>query len=79
MGFKVYLRWPNSRVSHKTSTPSREVAEAAFAELLAMGELQGQEVGASFTEDGQNIAYFDFKSKTLDRKEARLEDNRGNR
>jgi len=59
MTFRVYLRWPNQRVSDKTATESRAVADLAFRELEAKADLltsQGA-LGISYTENGKNIAY----------------------
>lgn len=62
MTFRVYLRWPGQRVSDKTTTDSRAVADLAFRELEARSVLlagQGA-LGISFTEDGKQIEYRRF-------------------
>lgn len=59
MTFRVYLRWPGQRVTDKTTTDSRAVAQLAFDELAAKAALlagQGA-LGISFTEDGKQINY----------------------
>lgn len=60
MTFRVYLRWAGQRVSDKTVTESRKVAELAYQELLARSDLVGKAVAAAFTEDGKQLAYHQF-------------------
>lgn len=62
MTFRVYLRWPGQRVSDKTTTESKAVAELAFRELESKAvQLAGQgALGISFTEDGKQIEYRRF-------------------
>ncbi len=68
MTYRVYLRWPPQRVTDKTTTESRAVAEFAFKELLARADLAGKDVAATFTEKSENaataenISYHDFRS-----------------
>ena len=61
MTFRVYLRWPGQRVTNKTTTESRTIAEAAYRELLERTDLVGQQVDAALTEDGKQIAYHRFE------------------
>ena len=64
MTYRVYLRWPDQRVSDKTVTEDRMLAEIAFNTLVARKDLIGKSVGAAFTSrvNGvpQQIAYHDF-------------------
>lgn len=62
MTFRVYLRWPAQRVSDKTTTDSRAVADLAFRELEAnAAKLASQgALGISYTEDGKQIDYRRF-------------------
>ena len=59
MTFRVYLRWPRQRVTDKTSTESRVVAEAAFADLVKQAEVFAAKgaLGISLTEDGRQLGY----------------------
>ncbi|MGA8054070.1 MAG: hypothetical protein WCA12_09465 [Burkholderiales bacterium] len=60
MTFRVYLRWPGQRVSDKTVTENRTVAELAYRELLARADLVGKSVAAALTKDGKQLAYHQF-------------------
>ena len=58
MTFRVYVRWPRQRVSDKTVTSSRAVADAAFKELVERPGLAKQgALGIAFSEDGRQIDY----------------------
>jgi hypothetical protein len=59
MTFRVYLRWPRQRVTDKTSTESRVVAEAAYSDLLKQAETFAAKgaLGISLTEDGRQLQY----------------------
>lgn len=60
MTYRIYLRWPNQRVSDKTTTESERVALIAWEELLARSDLNGQSVGAAYTQDGKQLRYHRF-------------------
>ena len=64
MTYRVYLRWSDQRVSDKTVTEDRAIAELAFKTLVTRTDLIGKPVGAAFTErvGGQptQIAYHAF-------------------
>lgn len=62
MTFRVYVRWPGQRVSDKTTTDSRAVAELAFRELESTAtQLASQgALGISFTDNGKQIDYRRF-------------------
>jgi hypothetical protein len=50
MTYRVYVRWPNQRVSLKTSTASKAVADAAWAELkLLEWKDDNKPVGLAYT------------------------------
>lgn len=49
MTYRVYLRWPDQKVSDKTVTEDRALAELAYKTLLARQDLIGKPVGAAFT------------------------------
>lgn len=62
MTHRVYVRWPDQRVTEKTTTESRRVAEAAVDELKerAQGLLAEGALGIAWTEDGKQVAYLPF-------------------
>jgi len=60
MTFRVYLRSPDQRVSDKTTTGSPDAARAAFADLVARVDLDGQRLLAVLNADGRPIAHHDF-------------------
>lgn len=64
MTYRVYLRWPDQRVSDKTVTEDRALADLAFKTLVARTDLIGKPVGVAFTENvgggPQQIAYHAF-------------------
>ena len=64
MTYRVYLRWADQRVSDKTVTEDRALAELAYKTLLARKDLIGKSVGAAFTQrvggQPQQIAYHAF-------------------
>lgn len=66
MTFRVYLRWPRQRVSDKTVTESRELAEFAYRQLRARSDLVGEPVAAVLTEDGRQLAYHAFDARPGD-------------
>jgi len=59
MTFRVYLRWPGQRVTDKTSTESRVVAEAAFADLVKQADAFAAKgaLGITLTENGRQLDY----------------------
>lgn len=60
MTYRIYLRWPDSRVSEKTVTGNPNVAEAAFRALLGRTDLVGQKVAAVLSLDNRQIEYCRF-------------------
>lgn len=70
MTYRVYLRWDDQRVSDKTVTEDRALAELAFKMLVARTDLIGKPVGVAFTENvGQGpkqVAYHNFGKPPAD-------------
>jgi hypothetical protein len=60
MTFRIYLRWPGQKVTDKTVTESKEVAEVAYNELVNREYGKQQPLGVAFTEDGKQIRYHNF-------------------
>ena len=59
MTFRIYVRWPSQRVTDRTTTESRGVADTAFSDLKARtSELEeAGAVGIAFTENGAQLDY----------------------
>jgi hypothetical protein len=64
--YKTDIRWEDGTLSHRTSTPSRRAAEAAYRDLLAMPELAGEKCAARLVSPhtGKSI-YFSHFDKTF--------------
>lgn len=60
MIYRAYLRTADQKVREKTITESREVALAAFAELVGRTDLDGQKLAAALTCDNQQVAFHRF-------------------
>ena len=60
MTYRVYLRWPDQRVSDKTITGNPNVAAAAFRALLGRADLVGQKVAAVLSLDNRQLEYCRF-------------------
>lgn len=60
MTYRVYLRWPEQRVSDKTTTESETVATLAWQELVGRQDLKGKAVGVAFSKDGKQIRFHRF-------------------
>lgn len=58
--YRVYLRWPDQRVSDKTITGNSNVAEAAFRALLGRADLVGQKVAAVLSLESRQLEYCRF-------------------
>ncbi len=56
--YRIYLRWPGQRVSNKTVTPDREVAEHALNRLCY--DYCGQDVAAVMTCNGKQLSYLEL-------------------
>lgn len=65
--YRTYIRYPaTQRVSHKTTTWSREVADASFELLLNIRP--PEESAASMTCDGENVKYVPLTEGTDERR-----------
>ena len=67
MTYRVYLRWPNQKVSDKTVTESRELADMSYQLLVARKDLIGKPVGVAFTHNRsgtkpEQIAFHNFET-----------------
>lgn len=62
MTYRVYLRWPAQKVTDKTITESRTVAELAYEELITRTAwpADAKPLGVAFTQDGKQLAYHNF-------------------
>lgn len=58
--YRIYLKWPESRVSNKTVTPSPPIAEAAFRELLRRQDLIGKKCAAVLSLNNRQLEYCRF-------------------
>ena len=64
--FRVYLRWPDQRVSDKTVTRSRYLAWFEYRALCAREDLIGRPVAAAITANGKQLAYHGFDDPNPD-------------
>ncbi len=64
--YRVYLRWPGSRVSDKTVTPHPERALAAFRKLINLTALRGEKVSAALTCNGKQRYFHKFNANPGD-------------
>ena len=58
--YRIYLRWPDQRVSEKTVTGNPNVAEAAFRALLGRSDLVGQKAAAVLSLNNRQLEYCRF-------------------
>jgi hypothetical protein len=69
MTIRIYLRWPDQRVSNKTVTDSEPVAAFAFAELKEHQEhwkARGA-FGIVFSRDGKQAEYVELNEDSASR------------
>jgi hypothetical protein len=67
MTYRVYARWPKQRVSHKTNTTSKAIADAAWEELLSLQWEKGNRpLGLAYTHNGDQIEYIDLTDGVKD-------------
>jgi hypothetical protein len=64
MTYRVYARWPEQRVSHKTVTESKQIAELAYDELLNT-KWETPPKGIAFSDNGKTYKYFDFSKQQV--------------
>jgi hypothetical protein len=60
--YRVYLRWPAQKISNRTSTESRTVAQGAFDELSADAQRYTEQgaIGIALTLDGKQLQYHEL-------------------
>jgi hypothetical protein len=59
---RVYVRWPQQRVSNRTRTENAEVAAFAYHQLVKRADLVKKgAIGVAWTFDGVQQAYHDFQ------------------
>lgn len=63
MTHRVYVRWPDQRVSDKTVTDDEAVARFAFETLQRRTDLNGQVAGAAWTAGGRQHQFHDFTAR----------------
>jgi len=62
MTYRVYVRWPGQKVTHKTNTESKAVADAAWEELKNIEWPDDDKPdGLAYTCDGKQIYYVDLE------------------
>ena len=64
--FRVYLRWPDQRVSDKTVTHSRYLAWFEYRAMCGREDLVGKPVAAAITANGKHLAYHRFDDPNPD-------------
>jgi DNA-binding transcriptional regulator YiaG len=62
MLYKTDIRWDDGTLTHRTSTPSRAAAEAAYRELLACTDFEGKKCAARLVSPhtGKSIYFSHF-------------------
>jgi hypothetical protein len=61
MTYRVYVRWPGQRVTHKTNTESKAIADAAWEELKGIKwEGENKPVGLTYSCNGEQVDYVDL-------------------
>lgn len=60
MTHRVYARWPDQRVSDKTTTEDPEVADLAYRRLLERADLRAAGAHVAWTIDGKQHRYTPF-------------------
>ena len=58
--FRIYLRFPDQKVSDKTVTGDPEAARAAFKTLVDRHDLDGSRIIAVLNSNGQPVAHHRF-------------------
>jgi hypothetical protein len=58
MTYRIYARWPGQKVTDKTVTESRKVADFAFQELVdRQWPADARPLGIAYTQDGKQLDY----------------------
>jgi hypothetical protein len=61
MTYRIYVRWPKQKVSHKTTTDSKKVADAAWDELKnTQWEGENKPIGLTYSHNGTQVDYVDL-------------------
>ena len=62
MTYRVYVRWPGQKTSHKTASESISIAQAAFDEITdnAARFIEQGALGVTFTKNGKQVNYHQF-------------------
>ncbi|MEK8034209.1 hypothetical protein AACH06_25565 [Ideonella sp. DXS29W] len=62
MTYRIYVRWPNQKVTDKTTTDNEMVATLAYGQLnIAADRLRSEgAIGIVYSSDGKQIAYRDL-------------------
>jgi hypothetical protein len=61
MTYRVYVRWPRQKVSNKTNTESKEVADAAWNELKQLlWNGKQKPIGLVYSCNGKQLNYIDL-------------------
>ena len=58
--YRVYVRWPQQKVSQKTSTYSKRLADMAWEEVLQIDWGDVQPVGISYTANNKAVKHHHF-------------------
>jgi len=70
MTYRIYIRWPDQRVTDKTVTENSAVATTAHEALTSQAEsLRARgALGIAFTEDGKQISYTELNQDPAGRR-----------
>lgn len=61
MTYRIYARWPGQKVTHKTNTESKTVADVAWEELKQIEwEADNMPIGLAYNCDGEKVDYVDL-------------------
>lgn len=62
MTYRVYVRWPGQKTSHKTASESISIAQTAFDEITdnAVRFTEQGALGVTFTDNGKQLDYRKF-------------------
>ncbi len=68
MTYRIYVRWPDQRVSDKTTTDNEMVAILAYGQLNTVADELRREgaVGIVYSADGKQVAYRDLTLESDD-------------
>lgn len=71
LSHRVYVRWPDQRVSDRTSTDSSAVAKLAFSELMSKGHglFEDGALSILMSVDGERVEFVDLAAEFGARKD----------